>query len=96
MKKNPTSVPSADSTTPPPTDATFRSRASRCAGDPFLDVRGADGKLLARQPRHRTDDRVLLELQQQRAVEVQVALLQVADERRVPGWRMTRPGRSAE
>ncbi len=28
MKKNPTSVPSADSTTPPPTDATFRSRAS--------------------------------------------------------------------
>ena len=64
MKKNPTSVPSADSTTPPPTEATFRSRASAARVIHSWMSAALTRKLFARQPRHRADDRVLLELQQ--------------------------------
>ena len=63
MKKKPTSVPSADSTTPLPIERHVVQRASRRVREPFLDVGGADtAELLAREARHRADHRVLLEL----------------------------------
>ena len=59
MKKNATNVPSADSTTPPPIDATFLSTVCVALLQPLLDVRRRHRQLFARDARHRADHRVL-------------------------------------